>query len=101
MKYGLIRTGGLSSESFGLAGAWIQVLTDPYILIGFALYGVASLLWLRVLSELELSLAYPLVSLSYVFSLIIGRWLFQDHVSFIRIVGVILICLGAFLVSRS
>ncbi len=57
---------------------WIRVLTEPYILLGFGLYAAASLLWLRVLSELELSQAYPLVSLSYAFSLVIGRWLFDD-----------------------
>ena len=101
LKYGLVKTGGLSGESVRLLGTWISVLTEPYVVMGFALYGAASLMWLRVLSEMELSLAYPLVSLSYAFSLVIGRWLFQDQLSVARIVGVAIIILGAYVVSRS
>ena len=64
LKYGLIRSGGISGESMLVLGTWVKVMSEPYVLTGFALYGVASALWLRVLSELELSLAYPIVSLS-------------------------------------
>ena len=101
LKYGLIRSGGISGESILVLGTWVKVMSEPYVLTGFALYGVASALWLRVLSELELSLAYPIVSLSYAFSLIAGKWLFHDELSLIRITGVALIILGAFVVSRS
>ena len=101
LKYGLIRSGGISGESMLMLGTWGKVMSEPYVLTGFALYGVASALWLRVLSELELSLAYPIVSLSYAFSLIAGRWLFHDDMNFARIGGVVLIILGAFVVSRS
>ncbi len=84
-----------------VARTWINLLTEPFVLIGFGLYGVASVVWLRVLSEHELSLAYPLISLSYAFSLVLGRWLFQDDLNLTRIAGVTLIILGAVVVSRS
>jgi multidrug transporter EmrE-like cation transporter len=99
LKYGLIRSGGISGESMLVLSTWVKVMSEPYVITGF--YGVASALWLRVLSELELSLAYPIVSLSYAFSLIAGKWLFHDDLNPTRITGVVLIVLGAFVVSRS
>ena len=101
LKQGLIKSGGISGESVFLLGAWITVLIQPYVLLGFVLYGAASLVWLRVLSDQELSLVYPLISLSYAISLGVGRWLFHDDVNPTRIAGVILIVLGAIVVSRS
>lgn len=74
---------------------------EPYLLTGFVLYSVALAVWLRVLSELELSLAYPLVSLSYAFSLVVGRWLFHHDLNFAQIAGVLLIIPRAIVVSRS
>ena len=101
LKHGLIKSGGISSESMTMLSAWATVLSQPYVLIGFGLYGAASMLWLRVLTELELSRAYPLVSLSYAFSLVAGKWLFHDDLNVTRIVGVVLIIVGASVVSRS
>ena len=101
LKHGLIRTGGVSGESMLMLGTWIKVLTEPYVLLGFGLYGAASLVWIRVLSEHELSLVYPLISLSYAISLVVGRWVFGDELNLARIIGVALIVLGAFVVSRS
>ena len=65
------------------------------------LFFVAVPLWLRVLSELELSVAYPILSLSYALSLVVDKWFFQGELSLTRIIGVACIMLGALIVSRS
>ena len=65
LKHGLTRSGGIGDESATMIHAWIAVLTEPYVLAGMVLLGVAGLVWLRVLSELQLSAAYPIISLSY------------------------------------
>ena len=81
--------------------AWFAVLTEPYVLGGLVLFGVAALVWLRVLSELQLSAAYPTISLSYAFSLVVGKWLFHDDLNPARIAGVAFIVVGALIASRS
>ena len=101
LKLGLERTGGIDSGSLLVFHTWVTVLTNPMVVLGFILYGLASLVWLKVLSEHELSLAYPLISLSYAISLVIGKWLFDDDINITRSVGVALIVLGAIVVSRS
>ncbi len=101
LKYGLIRAGGLSGHSVVAIGTWTRLFVEPFVLLGFMLYGAASLVWLRVLSDQELSLAYPLISFSYAASLVVGSIVFHDHLSVTRVVGVAIIILGAVVVSRS
>jgi len=101
LKLGLDKTGGISGESLMVFQTWFTVLTNPMVILGFVLYGLASLLWLRVLTAQELSLVYPLISLSYAISLIVGKWLFDDDINITRLAGVSLIVLGAIVVSRS
>jgi len=102
LKFGLLKVGGTSF--LGGGGFWENVLkmvSTPYIVLGFFVYAVSAIMWLDVLSTLDFSLAFPLVSLTYVFALIIGAFVFHDHVNVTRIFGVTLILGGLFFIVRS
>lgn len=79
----------------------VKILLIPYIPFGFLCFGVSSILWLVVVSKLELSYAYPMVSLGYVIVIIASWWFLGEHLSLLRLVGVALICAGVALVSKS
>lgn len=78
----------------------VMALFQPWVLAGFALYGLGALVWLSVLSRWDVSKAYPLVGLGFVATAAIG-WLAGEHVTPLRIGGVLLICLGVAFVARS
>lgn len=99
LKYGLNAIGGVSLSD-GLAGLF-KLLETPWVIIGFALYGLSSVLWLDVLSKLDFSLAFPMVGLTYVFTLLIGRFFFGETVGWERILGVAFILGGVFFLARS
>ena len=101
LKVGLNEIGGISLFEGNPVGSLLGLFRTPWIILGFICYGVSAILWLDVLSKLDFSLAFPLVSLTYVFSLIIGRFIFHDTVGLDRIVGVLLILGGLFFVVRS
>jgi drug/metabolite transporter (DMT)-like permease len=101
LKLGLNAIGGVSLFDGNPVGSLLGLLHTPWIVLGFACYGVSAILWLDVLSKLDFSLAFPLVSLTYVFSLVIGRFIFQETVGLDRILGVFLILGGLFFVVRS
>ncbi len=85
-------------------GSLLQILgafRSPYVLLGFLLYGLSSLLWLAVLSRADLSFAYPLISVSYLITVLGAALLFREEVSPLRWAGVLLICLGIALLVRS
>jgi drug/metabolite transporter (DMT)-like permease len=77
------------------------VALSPGVLGGLGLYGLGTVLWLGVLSRVELSQAYPFVGLSFVLTAIFGAVLFNDALSSQRIAGIAAIVLGVWLVGRS
>lgn len=78
-----------------------SVLTNINLLGGIACYGLSMIFWLYVLSKLELSKAYPLVSLGYVFTLLLGYFLLHESVNIFKVLGVVLVIVGVMLITRS
>ncbi|MBI5699051.1 EamA family transporter [Candidatus Saganbacteria bacterium] len=79
----------------------IPMFLNPWVFAGLVAFGISSIFWLAVLSRLPLSLAYPMVSLAYVVVTFASIILFKEHVSLVRWIGVLVICSGVFLISRS
>jgi drug/metabolite transporter (DMT)-like permease len=57
--------------------------------------------WLRVLARADLSFAQPFTALSYVTVLAISARSLQEHISASRAIGVALILLGVYFISRT
>lgn len=79
----------------------IPMILNPFVFLGFFLFGVSSIFWLAVLSRMQLSFVYPMVSLAYVLVALFSFYFFKENVSLIRWVGIGVICIGVFLISRS
>ena len=101
MKNGMMGV-KLSAASAGvLVSGFARSLLNPFVITGIGLYALSALVWLMVLSRVELSFAYPLISIGYIAVVILARVLFHENVSPIRIAGAVVICLGVFLITRS
>jgi drug/metabolite transporter (DMT)-like permease len=98
LKYGLNAIGGVSLAD-GLS--FLKLLQTPWVIVGFLLYALSSVLWLDVLSKLDFSLAFPMVGLTYVFTLLIGRFFFGETIGWERMLGVAFIIFGIFFLVRS
>lgn len=92
-KIGLSKAGGLQLENA------LHVLFSPLIILGVFLYGVATVIWLYVLSRLPLSFVYPLQSLAYVFALIVAFVLFKESIPPTRWIGTVIILAGIAVLS--
>ena len=101
LKVGLNDIGGISLFDGNPLGSLLGLFRTPWIILGFVFYGVSAILWLDVLSKLDFSMAFPMVSLTYVFAVLIGHFVFQETVGLDRIVGVLLILAGLFFIIRS
>lgn len=77
------------------------IITNLPVMLGIISYGVSFLLWIKVLSKVELSYAYPMVSLGYVLVMIFSYFIFKENISLIRIVGVTFIIIGVLCVAKS
>jgi len=99
LKVGLNNIGGFNLTD-GLSSL-LKILTSRWIITGLVFYGLSTILWLDVLSKLDFSLAFPMMGLTYVFTLFIGYFVFQETIGCQRILGVILILFGIFFLIRS
>ncbi|NDV19268.1 EamA family transporter [Pseudodesulfovibrio sp. JC047] len=79
---------------------YLAVIT-PHFFLGILTLGLGAFTWLLVLSRLELSLAYPLMSLGYVLVTLFSKYLFKETVPPHRWAGIATILFGIMLISRS
>ncbi len=78
-----------------------QLVTEPHIFGGLACYAVSVVVWIMALSRVEVSIAYPMLSIGYVVSAAAAWWLFGEAVSPARLLGIGIIIVGVYIVARS
>jgi drug/metabolite transporter (DMT)-like permease len=77
-----------------------NALSDPYLLTGLAIYASATTLWIWVLRDAPLSIAYPITALAFVIVPLLSVAVFKEpfHVKYIY--GGLLIVIGVFVIAR-
>jgi drug/metabolite transporter (DMT)-like permease len=92
---------GVLDFSSGLAMSYGRIFFNPFVILGLGLYFFGVFFWLYSLSKVDLSFAFPFVSLSYVLVVIMSWWFLGEHISAMRWAGVATICVGVLLISRT
>jgi drug/metabolite transporter (DMT)-like permease len=100
LKNGMNRHGELSISASTFVPTAVKLFTNPFVLGGFAFVFGGALFWLAVLSRWPLSLAYPLLSISYIIGIILSVIFLGEKVGWAQVLGVFVIILGVYLVSR-
>lgn len=103
MKLGVSQGGEMSLTSVqGIVQMIVRILTTPQLLLGYGLGFVSGLVWLVVLSRINLSLAVPLLTGTYyVLVLLVSTFILRESVSFERLAGGGFILVGLFLLART
>ncbi len=74
---------------------------NPYFLGGMTCYVVSLVVWVMGLSRVDVSIAYPMLSIGYVINAVAAWYLLGEQVSVMRLAGIGIIVLGVFIVARS
>jgi multidrug transporter EmrE-like cation transporter len=101
LKKGMSQLGALNLASDGLIGTAFSVIFNPWVFLGLCTFVVSMASHLTVLSRVQLSFAYPFLSLAYVIVTAWAYFAFGEDVGALRIAGVALICFGTLLISMS
>ena len=72
----------------------IKLVFDPFIFSGFVAAFVASLFWMAAMTKLEITTAYPFMSLAPALVFIIGVLFLGETFSVGKIIGLVLIIIG-------
>ena len=81
---------GIISKIFSL----LKILFDPYVFSGFVSAFVASIFWMAAMTKLEITKAYPFMTLAPALVFIFGIYLLNEQFSWGKVIGLILIALG-------
>ena len=96
MKYGLMKTGDFSM-SWGYFG---RLLFNWQFFSCGLCYGAGSVLWMYIVKNFPLSMAYPMISLSYVFGMFAAIIFFHEQIPMTRWIGVFLVMSGCVLIAK-
>ncbi len=78
-----------------------RLLSSMPILAGLTCYVLSVVVWILALTRVEVSVAYPMLSLGYVVNALAAWWLFGENLSGARLAGIGVILLGVWLVART
>ncbi|MDR1103549.1 MAG: EamA family transporter [Tannerella sp.] len=96
LKIAMAQTG-----KFSLTWQFIRdALTTWQLAASGLCMALASLLWFYILKHYEFSVAYPMISISYIFGLLAAIFIFHEPVPLTRWIGVLLIMGGVLLVTK-
>lgn len=96
LKFALTRMGAFSWSLRFVASQ----LTNWWWLGCGLCYAAATLLWMYIIKSFPFSMAYPMISLSYVLGMFAAILFFHETVPLTRWAGVLLIILGCVLVAK-
>ena len=101
MKKGLIAT-GISSISMDNIREFVVMNASSYLIwAGVFIYILSFLAWIVILSRIELSVAFPIGSTSYIFVPILSIIFLNERVGTLRWIGILFIVAGIHFVSKS
>jgi multidrug transporter EmrE-like cation transporter len=79
-----------------------RLMTNPFVLLAILSYGLGVIFYMLMLSRLDLSYLYPaMVALGLVFATLASSVIFGEHISMLRLGGILVVIAGIFLVGQS
>lgn len=89
---------GLKSEN-QLFDTALFVVSSPWIVLGMFMHVGALLIWLWALSRVDITFAYPFLSLGFVLVSLMAYFWIGESLPFERILGMIIITIGIIVIG--
>jgi multidrug transporter EmrE-like cation transporter len=94
IKWQVLKAGSFPQN--GMEKMWflLNLLYNPWVVSAFLGALLASVTWMVAMTKLQLSHAYPFMSLAFVLVMIFSSLLFHEPITTPKIIGVALVILG-------
>lgn len=100
LKFGAAKLAKISAtNATSIVGKVTDMFLTPELIIGLGCYGMGAIAYILLLTKVDLSMAAPAVSLVYVFSVLLGYFLFKEAIPVTRALGLGFIIFGVVLVT--
>ena len=101
LKAGAGALGGIELRAANAPLIAGRLLANGPIIAGLGCYAISVVVWILALARVEVSVAYPMLSLGYVVNALAAWWLFDENLGGARVAGIAVILVGVWLVARS
>jgi len=101
LKAGTNAVGQFEFSAQNIVPVGMKLALEPHILGGLSCYVVSVVVWIMGLSRVEVSVAYPMLSIGYVINAVAAWYLFGESITAQKLVGIAFIIGGVFLVTRN
>lgn len=78
-----------------------EILQNKYLYFGGICYVVPIFFWAYLLRDMELSKLQPILSIVYLYTLVLAYFFLDEQISTLKIVGVLLVMGGVSLIGQS
>ena len=101
LKAGTNSIGAFAFAADNVVPVGAKLVANPFIAGGLGCYAISVVVWIMALSRVEVSLAYPMLSIGYVVNALAAWYLFGEALTAQRMIGIGTIIVGVFLLSRT
>jgi multidrug transporter EmrE-like cation transporter len=78
-----------------------RLAVEPWLWLGFFCYGLSIVVWILALSRIDVSIAYPMLSIGYIVNALAAWALLGETLNTHRVVGIGVIIIGVVILTRS
>jgi multidrug transporter EmrE-like cation transporter len=100
IKWQVVEAGSFPHSFLGKALFLGNLLLNPWIISALLAALLAALFWMAAMTKLQLSHAYPMVSLSFALVVLLSGAFFGEPIGWLKISGIVLITCGVIVGSQ-
>lgn len=101
LKQGMTTLSATVLEQENILVKMLMIVFSPWVFFGLATFVISMASHMFVLSKVDLSFAYPFLSLAYVMVAVLAWQLFGEELGAYKIAGIAFICVGTVLIAQS
>lgn len=101
LKAGTNELGELAKLKGNLIEIVVKIVFEYHIFAGLVCYVLSVGIWIVALSKVPVSVAYPLLSIGYVLNAVAAWYLFGEVLSTQKIIGIAIIIIGVYILTKA
>ncbi len=101
LKAGVNAVGAFDFTRANIVPVGLKLIAQIPIMAGLVCYAASLVVWMMGLSRVDVSIAYPMLSLGYVINAFLAAFLFGEALTLQRLAGILIILAGVYVLARS
>lgn len=101
LKASVSDTGIINLDVSSLLTSAGSLAANLWLWLGLICYAISVIVWVLALSRVDVSIAYPMLSIGYIVNAVAAWRLFDEPMNLGKVVGIGIIIVGVYVLARS